>query len=436
MLAAGLLRLDAPVEVTVVERSGRLGHGLAYRTESASHLLNVPAGRMGAWPDDEEHFLRWLRESRPETKGGDFVARGVYGAYLRDLIDRGEFGASRARLVRVTGEAVGVREGGVTLADGRVLPFDALVLATGNAPPPPPPVEDRAVWTSDLCVSDPWGAGALDVIGKRERVLLVGTGLTMLDTALHLRDAGHKGELVAVSRRGLMPQAHRASSSKPHHGDPPGSVDGWVRSGASLVREVRRFVREGESRGVDWRESVTALRSVTARLWGGLDARSRASVLRHARAYWEVHRHRAAPEVARAVEAMRDSGHLRVVAARLLSVREEGDSVDVSMRLREGGEVTYQRFDRVVNCTGPDTDCLRAGALFRSLAERGLVVQDAHRLGLQSDESGAAIGADGAPSERLWLLGGLRRARLWESTAVPELRGQAWALAQRLAASA
>ena len=60
MVAVNLLRkAKEPIDVALIERSGSFARGLAYGTTDPSHLLNVPAGKMGAFPDDHEHFYRW-----------------------------------------------------------------------------------------------------------------------------------------------------------------------------------------------------------------------------------------------------------------------------------------------------------------------------------------------------------------------------------------
>ena len=53
-------------------------------------------------------------------------------------------------------------------------------------------------------------------------------------------------------------------------------------------------------------------------------------------------------------------------------------------------------------------------------------------LGLDTAADGAVRDARGRASETLFALGPLRRGELWESTAVPEIRAQAHALARHL----
>ena len=87
----------------------------------------------------------------------------------------------------------------------------------------------------------------------------------------------------------------------------------------------------------------------------------------------------------------------------------------------------------MINCTGPTTDLATVSdPLISQLRESGTTRPDELGLGLDTDPRGALVRADGAVSERLFLLGSLRKGALWESTAVPELRVQAEELAIRL----
>ncbi|MGL6278414.1 MAG: FAD/NAD(P)-binding protein [Gaiella sp.] len=449
MVAVHVLRLGAGTvrRVVLVERvPGGVG-GVAYRTGSSSHTLNVPAGRMSAFQDDPDGFLRFAREREPALTGGSFVPRRLYGEYLASTLAGAERG-SRVPLTRVAGEVVdvaGVGEGAeVRLADGRAFHADDVVLAIGNYPPSDPPGIEPEVAASLLYARDPWADDALEV-DRDEAVLLVGTGLTACDIALALRDSDQRGRIVMLSRRGLLPQAHRVSAKPPPHLDRPTTIDDWADTARGLLRGLRAEVRAQAEAGVDWREVVTSIRHDTPALWQRLDERERRAFLRHLRPYWETHRHRASPETMLGIESMIEEGALEVVAGRLVTTRLAGrhgaarddgsraESVVVGIARRGGGGEEELRVGKVVNCTGPDTDLTRvADPLVAALRDRGAIRPDALGLGLDSDAEGRALDATGTPSPCLSVLGPLRKGRLWENTAVPELRVEALRLAERL----
>ena len=426
-LAIHLLRAAPPGldRLYLVERAeGRVG-GVAYRTRSASHTLNVPAGRMSAFEDDPDDFLRFVRRREPARTGGSFVPRREYGRYLADRLDEARR-ASSLPLVRVLGEVVSVTEAadGVVLglADGRRLEVGRAALAIGNYPPADPAVADGSVFASVRYARDPWAGDALE-LDRREDVLLVGTGLTMVDVALALRDSDQQGRIFAISRRGLLPQPHRLSAKPPPHLDRPAALDEWPSSALGLLRGLRREVREREGEDVDWREVVTSIRADTPALWQRLDPDERRRFLRHARPYWETHRHRSSPESAYAIEELVEAGKLEVIAGTLEELAEDDRGIVVTIRRRGAPSHETLHVGKVINCTGPDTDLTRVrDPLVASLRRDGLIRPDELGLGLDTDEEGRLVTADGGTSERLTLLGPLRKGRLWEHTAVPELR--------------
>ncbi|MCE9672223.1 FAD-dependent oxidoreductase [Myxococcus stipitatus] len=453
LLAIHLLRhARAPLRVLLVERGEQVGRGLAYSTKNPCHLLNVPASRMGAFTDDPEHFLRWLRRHAPDTAPGAFVPREHFGRYLQELLretaDTAPAGARlevlRADVVAAREEPRGVR---LTLADGEERLARFAVLVPGNAPPADLRVPDGGLYDGPRYVRSPWAEGALEHIAARDAVLFIGTGLTMVDTVLSLRARGHEGPLHALSRHGLLPHRHLETPVVPasrevmralrEEGlDPTAPGDGGAASVRlrPLVRLLRREAREAARRGADWRAVVDALRPVSIPLWQGLPLPERRRFLRHLRACWEVHRHRMAPGVADEVERLRDAGRLRLHAGRVRGFQWDGEDVVVTLQPRgAGGRESRLRVRHVVNCTGPESSMgARAHPLLRDLVDAGLARPDALGLGLDTQGPGALVDAQGQPSRRLFTLGPTRRGDLWETTAIPEIRAQARELAERL----
>lgn len=119
LIAAHLLKCaDDDVHLTLIEPRAQIGRGLAYATENESHRLNVRASNMSAFPDDPDHFWRWLRASG--HAGEDrfcFVPRLVYGRYLASLIEDRltEPEAGRLRWLRKTVGGLKEHDGSVVL---------------------------------------------------------------------------------------------------------------------------------------------------------------------------------------------------------------------------------------------------------------------------------------------------------------------------------
>ncbi|WP_063838303.1 FAD/NAD(P)-binding protein [Saccharothrix sp. ST-888] len=432
LTAAQLLRraaaLQAELEVWLID-PGATGRGVAYASSAAHHLLNVPAGRMSAYHDAPDHFVRWLTRRAPGVHAGDdHVPRALYGEYLADVLAAAASGPGPGRLHRVHERAVGVRrtDHGVTLVLGSDEPVsaDAAVLALGNFPPgsawAPP-----ALHRSSRYLPDPWAPGALADLPDHGDVLLVGTGLTMVDVALTLSCAGRA--VRAISRHGLLPQPHAES---PLPVAPPPSFD----SGAD-IQQIRRSLLSHVSACRrtygDWRVGIDSLRPVTAELWRHLSPSARAHFLHHDQTLWNSHRHRIPPTSARALRDEIDAGRIQVGPGEIADAAAAQDSVLV--RLRDGRTLSV---GAVVNCTGPQADVRRVDdPLVAGLLATGLAAPDPTGLGFHTTPNGRLRPADGTASAVLWTLGSLRRGALFESTAIPEIRAQAHALAADLLGS-
>lgn len=420
---------DGP-KVTLVERTGVFGLGAAYATRSPEHLLNTRAGNMSAFPDRPDDFLHWLMERSDDQAIGrmSFMPRMTYGAYVQDLL---EDAAARAgvRLRRVADEAASVERGGagwtVALAGGERLVADAVVLALGNLPPADPPVKDRSVLADARYVAEAWRADLVGRIGQHETVLLMGTGLTMVDVAVALDAAGHRGRMTALSRRGLLPRPHVEAPPKKHA---PPALPGTL---SGSLRALRRL-SDGD---VDWRTVFDGLRPVTRELWRAMPVKARARFLRHLRPWYDVHRHRLAPEVAARVQAMQDGGHLVISAGRVDEVRRGGGGFEIDWRPRGGDAFETLRADWVVNCVGPQADIRRAGdPLLDGMLGDGLVTPDPLSLGLAVDAESRPLDRDGAVRDDFIAIGPLTRSAFWEATAVPDIRVQAAEAMARLLA--
>ena len=439
ILVAHLLRRSrGGLRVYLINRSGRLARGVAYGTRSSGHVLNVPAGRMSAFADDENDFLRFAQQRDATIVGGSFVPRHLYGDYLEHILLSAQSQCARGTVfAHVADEVLSVEDGPdsavVRLRHGAPLTVDRVVIAAGNYAPTPPSLPDMSFLDAPRFIADPWKPLALDGIAGTEPVAIIGTGLTMVDVALDLAGRGHKGGLIAISRRGLLPQPHRHGTTPPSYGHLPPDLVAGEATASGYLRAVRRHARKLAREGIDWREVVASLRPVTPRLWRALPDTEKARFLRHLRPYWEVHRHRMAPELWSALQAQISSGGLQIVAGRLTSISATDDGMKLSLRRRETLKAETIRVSAVVNCTGPESDVRRLrDPLIAELLRRNVAACDAAGLGLRVDDAYRAINASGAKSPTLSITGPLLKGEFWEATAVPELRVHAAKLADRL----
>ena len=418
MVAAQLARRG--IGSLLVEANGREGRGTAYSTGEPTHLLNVRAEGMSAWAYDPDHFAR-----RFEAAGGDrrgFAERRLFGDYLRAILDEA---VASGRVALAAEAAVGAAKSQsrwmVELASGERVACDALVLAQGNQPPEPLPFAEEA---GERLVNSPWGAEAKRAVAAVAEsggdALIVGTGLTMVDMVLSLDAAGHHGRLVAVSRRGLIPRSHADFDPAPVERSALPEAD---------VLALWRWLRL-RSAQVGFRAAVDSLRPHSQAIWQGFDPEQQRRFLRHARPWWDVHRHRIAPQVSSRLRELVETGQLEIVAGRIASVERGADGIEVAIRRRGRIDAAAPaRFRTIFNCTGPLGVIGRTrDRLLRALLDSGAARADCLGIGLDVDHRSRVVG-----SSALWALGPLTKGRYWEIVAVPDIRVQAAEVAEDIA---
>jgi uncharacterized NAD(P)/FAD-binding protein YdhS len=431
--------------VIIVERGRRLGRGVAYGACAPRHLLNVPVSRMevGLTPG----FADWL-QATPAARGaldealdesdGDlataFVPRALFGDYMQARVTEALTTGPGAGLAAVRGEAVGLLappRRGAHLADGREIEADIVVLATGNFAPRAPGGADPWLYDHPAFIPDPWAPEAFDGVAGDDPVLLLGTGLTMVDVALRLNATGHHGPILAVSRRGLVPETHAGGGTWPAF-----LGDALPASPVRLLRVVRQQVAAAQAQGTPWQRVFDAARPAVATVWRQWSLVQRRQFLRRLRPRWDVLRHRMAPRIASALAGMVDAGLLETVAAGVRGYRivEGGEMprVEATLKPRGGAERAFVAA-WVVNCTGPRRDVATLGTpLFADLRDRGLALPDELGLGLETDDAALLDGVRRA-SDWLFALGPLTCPSWWEIVAVPEIAVQVGALVNRIA---
>ena len=414
ILAAQLARRD--VSSVLIDGSGRAGLGVAYSTTEPAHLLNVRAEGMSAWADDPGHFAERFKAEGGDRRG--FAERRLFGHYLRGILEHA-IGIGHVDVDRST--AVGARRDGgawrVELDDGRIVAAAALVLATGNQEPEPLAAFAGA---GDHYINNPWTGPAKAAVRELAQsggsALLIGTGLTMVDLVLSLDARGHQGRIVALSRRGQIPRGHADFEPVP--------VD-WNEIPSGDLRRLWRWLRQ-RSAQTGWRAAIDSLRPHSHALWQGLSPSDQRRFMRHARPWWDVHRHRIAPQVADTVHRMIAEGRLEVVAGRITGASAVEDGIDVEIRRRGKANGSTERFDYVFNCTGPLHSIGRTrDPLLRTLLDHGGARPDCLGIGIEVDQHSRVAGG-----EYLWALGPLTKGRYWEIIAVPDIREQAAVVAE------
>ena len=434
LLAIQLLRNSGgePITIDLIEKHKSVGRGVAYSTESPFHLLNVPAAKMSAFPKEPGHFHDWLIAGGVEYAPTDFVPRALFGKYLRELLDitSKTFG-SYATLDLVDDEVVDltpdISSAYVTLASGEVIQTSRVVLAFGNFLPPHPTVPDLKFISHPKYIHNVWDPQAYERISDTDEILIIGTGLSMVDVALRLYTDGHKGRISAISTRGLLPAVHKLGYEYPSF---IGELNGSKRI-TEIFTCVRRHIDHASSNGSDWRAVIDSVRPHTQALWLGLPTSEKRYFMQHLSRYWNAARHRMAPGAASVIDEMQESGRLRILKGRLRNITHDGDKFLVNHVI--DGDINYLESDAIFNCIGSQANFRHVESrLIQSLLRKGAIRCDELSLGLDATPDGVLLDSMGRPSPALRTLGTALKGILWESTAIPEIRQQAEALAAQL----
>jgi uncharacterized NAD(P)/FAD-binding protein YdhS len=427
-------RLGPTRRVAVVARKAGLGRGVAYSTTEAVHRLNVPAGRMSLFADKPSHLCDWLKSEGASFGEDDFIPRRLYGLYLQDTL-------TEALLRNDNGVDVELVDADVLdcerldedaqifhLSDGQRLHARKSIFCIGGSPTGLPLPADKIAPEArpHLCLNV-WADRWLERTKPDDEIVMLGSGLTMIDQALSLRDRGHRGRIRVISRHGLTPLPHRMPRSHP--------VGPVLEPGEKPLSAMLRSLRKAASEVEDWRAVVDGIRPITQALWRELAPAEKSRFLRHANAWWNIHRHRLAPDMSAAFEEMRASGQVTVTAGWLREVYEAGGRVRAAYLDRHSRTLRQVGADWLVNCTGMERCSISKTPLLKKMAVRGMIHGDDMGLGVAVDQESRLLTPGASANASAFALGPMTIGRFFEIFAVPDIRVQAADVARRVAAA-
>lgn len=420
--------------IVIVEPRDEVGRGLAYDSFDPAHRINVPALKMNLDYDEEGHFEQWLiasgyeaRDPAAQIPGALFPARAAFGDYVNAHIR--ELG--RAVTHRKTKARAVIPQGGgyrVICDDGGEIDADVVVLAVCHTPPQVPSslasLQDRPRF-----IANPWQQRALRGIAPDHRVLIVGTGLTMADIVASLDRQGHRGNITAVSRRGLRSQPHATEQTEPF-GD---FIKAPEHTTLALLRRARHAIAEAAHEGLTWHPVLDQLRLQGVEIWRALSLSERAKLVRHLRPFWDTYRFRIAPQVDDVIKRRIADRTLTINAASIRASANQGDDLAVDLRPRRSRDWTRETFDAVVIATGPAHGTVFAtNPLLAQIGDTGLARPDPLGLGIDVDPGGHAIGRDGVATETLFVASPLARGTFGELMGAPDLARYARTIAETI----
>lgn len=436
-VAYHLTRLAPGRSIAVCEPRAFLGGGLAYDDHDPAHRINVPAKRMSLLPNDEEHFARWLVGTNagaddPDIIGRDgalYPQRGVFGRYvasqMQPLVNDG-------RVLHIRSDVRSLQPDGqrwrLSTSSEQTLNAQFVVIATTH-PPPDVPSAFRPMLGDPRLITDALVPAALSRIQPEDRVVIVGTGLTMADVVASLDRVGHRGSITAISRRGLRSRGHSITTS-----DPYGDFKQPAARASSLLNQVRNAISEAERAGLTWHAVIDAVRADAQAFWPQLPIAERRRIVRHLRVYWDVHRFRIAPQVEDVLDRRIAEGSLRILASSLARVSATPQAVTLSTASRSKGAVRSFDADHVIVTTGPGhASILATQPYLVGLTETGLIKSDPLGLGIAVDGKSHALDLQERPHRTLLVAGPLARATFGELMGLPQVSAHALSVAEEIA---
>jgi uncharacterized NAD(P)/FAD-binding protein YdhS len=439
--AWNLARSGARLHVLVFEPRPVLGGGVAYDTTDPVHRINVPAARMSVDPEQPDDFANWLAETgyartdavAATPDGNMFPRRKAFGEYVAARLAP-HLADGAVEHVRDRVAALSKTETGwiVATEEGQSYDADRVVIATTHPSPTAPRLLAAMLEGHPRFIADATLPGALEPIRASDAVLVVGNGLTSADVIASLLHRGHKGRITSVSRRGLRSRGHAAGPQDPH-GD---FTTRPIRSARLLTRRIREAIEQAGIFGVSWHAVLDAARGQGREIWRNLPEVERRRLVRHLRAFWDVHRFRIAPQVEGALTDATSSGQLETIAASVATVSYHAGRIRIALKQSDGSGTVIRDFDAAVVTTGPAHNAvIDSQAYLSGLAGEGLVVMDPTRLGLWCDEHSRILDRENRPVPNLYVAGPLARGTFGELMGLPQVSEHAAAVATEVADS-
>ncbi len=429
LLAYHLLEKTEDLQVVIFNKSSRIGPGLAYQPQSSKMLLNVKAGKMSAFPSLPADFVDWLIQVNAypqKTKAeisNTFASRELYGRYLETSWESTQKKyADRIRIVME--EVIDVtkpEKDFLIYTKDTIFPTQYCVLATGNEIPRNPSITNDSFYQSSNYFQNPWSVNC-ELIDEKKPILIIGTGLTMVDTVQLLREKKKCGTIYCISTHGfkILPQ-----------GDPENTFDGILTKMKienrldALLTQFNVAKKEISKNKGSLELLINYFRPYTGSLWQGFTLEERSFFLRHLRHKWGVARHRIPPISYEQINNELLENKLIILAGIIKQFHEKPDGIDVVYTIPSTNKEATIHVASVINCTGPETDVSKMErGLLAKLHNSQLIQPDELKLGIQVSVNDFNI-KNIHNTQNFYAIGNLLRGELWESTAINELREQA-----------
>jgi len=425
-----------PLEIKLINETDVLNTGIAYNPYSKKALLNVVSSRMSAFASDPDHFLNWVmqqdhfRDKDRTLIANSFLPRYLYGEYLKDIW---KDALKRAEGKKIQVDVISSSVKDLTLLNSSIdldlkdkprLSADYAIIASGNHLPGNSNIKSSFCTSSANYFQNPWDIRSVSGINSKEPVLIIGNGLTMVDTVIGLLENGFQGQIVSISPNGFNILPHR------HNGLSYTKLVEEIGDKTSLFELVNLFNKHMKlirEYGLSAEPLIDSLRPLTQTIWKRLTIAEKRIFMARLRHLWGVARHRIPLHIHDRLQQLRIEGRLHIVSGKLIDIVENEGNIMALFYDKKQKQSVQLAVSRVINCTGPETDLLKLDDNYlKNALLKGIISQDELKLGINADpDTFEALDSAGNIQSGLYVMGSNLKGVLWESTAVSELRVQA-----------
>ncbi len=434
---------NVPCEIIVIDKQEKLNRGIAYSTSSPKHLLNVIAGKMSAFPENSNHFLEWvmaINEFKNQDKAlvtNSFLPRKLYGQYLetiwKDAVALASAKNIKLKVIHDNVTELNISGNGFTIGfnNKTKIEIDQCVLATGNQIPRNPNISNQSFYTSKNYFQNPWQNESVKNTDDNFPILIIGNGLTMVDSVLALLENGFKNEIYSISPNGFNILPHRSTTLK--YSKLVEELNEHL-SLFDLVKLVNKHLKKAKSIGIPTETVIDSLRPYTQMIWKNLSEKEKLIFMSRLRHLWGVARHRIPMQTYNQLQQLRSENKLHIKSGKIIGFTEFQENIIVEYFDKKEAYTKKIPVSRIINCTGPETDLMNLGENFlKNCLLNGILKQDNLKLGISTNtETFEVIAANGKANPNLFTIGSNLKGELWESTAVNEIRIQAEKLAVQI----
>ncbi len=429
-----------PLRIYLLEKEQKfLFRGHAYSSSLKFERLNVPAGKMSIFSDLPMDFYDWLKLNRQQYSSSEitpesFVSRRWFGDYLAERLSEAKGKANNSSFEIIVSEVVNISLLGITnqyeieLSDRKYIDADSIVFATGNEAPADLLNNMEKALLGTKYVANPWQGNPFERLSPADNVLIMGSGLSMVDHAISLYKQNHSGKIYCFSRHGLLPLPQQIGAD--------GNIDFNADTSEifHVFKALRSVVKKKAEQGIGWQQIINSLRDKTPAIWRRLSPSSKRTFLNRLKPFWEVHRHRIPLESAQLIDEMLIKGRLELLSGTRKPITVKNGGLVFQFIHSRDKSVRSVKIDYVINCTGPSNNYTGYGnQLIRSLLKKGWMKQDELRLGIETGYNGEILTTEETHLPNAYAIGPLRKAAEWESTAIREIKIQAEQLALDIA---